>query len=167
MARPPPPKATPYPMPQPPSTNVTALVQVCPLLLAQKTLIDVKGVRHILSGDETGGGHRAGTGEPETSEFPKNWPDEKILGHISDIVTDPAARSHEGNSKKLYDIKGRPIRNAVYGVRDGVEIKIVFEPATGRVVTAFPVRIVDPSTGQLVPAPLNPPYKRYSSSRKP
>lgn len=39
---------------------------------------------HILGGDERGGGHRAGTGEPGKTEFPEDWEDSDILGGIEE-----------------------------------------------------------------------------------
>jgi len=42
--------------------------------------------RHILDGDRTGGGHRAGTGRPGRSEFPTDWSDKKIIHEISDVA---------------------------------------------------------------------------------
>ena len=41
-------------------------------------LTDDRAKRHILDGDGTGGGHKAGTGKPGKSEFPKDWSDAKI-----------------------------------------------------------------------------------------
>jgi hypothetical protein len=54
-------------------------------------LTDAKGKKHILDGDKSGGGHRPGTGNPGKSEFPQGWSDERILGEISDVATDPSA----------------------------------------------------------------------------
>jgi hypothetical protein len=75
---------------------------------------------------------------------------------ISDIATDPAAVPGANNSQKLYDSAGRPIRTTFTAVREGVEIKVVYEAATGRIISAYPVRVVDPATGALGPAPKNP-----------
>ena len=53
--------------------------------------------RHILDGEVRpngtyGGGHRAGTGFPNESEFPASWSDDKIIHEIPDVSTDPAAQ---------------------------------------------------------------------------
>jgi len=96
-------------------------------------LTDEKGKRHILDGDETGGGHRAGTGKPGKSEFPAEMSDEEILNNISDVATDP-------NSTYSNATNGRTI---VTGTRDGVDIKVVIEnPEKGeRIVTGYPTNL--------------------------
>lgn len=119
-------------------------------------LTDAQARRHILDGEGGGqGGHRAGTGEPGKTEFPAHWSDELILHYASDIATDPAARADPNNPRALYNRNGQPNRFIYYGIREGVEIKVVVEPATGRIVTAYPTRVTD-AAGQLVPAPRNP-----------
>jgi hypothetical protein len=118
------------------------------------SLIDEKAKRHILDGDETGGGHRFGRGLPGESEFPADWSDEKILHNASEVATDPHSIPGPNNTTKLFNKSGEPTRNVYFGVRDGVEIKVVVEPAYGgRIITAYPTRVVDPTTGALLPAP--------------
>jgi len=56
---------------------------------------------HILDGDATGGGHRAGTGNPGKSEFPAGWSDDKIIHEISDVATDPSAVRHPEMVREL------------------------------------------------------------------
>lgn len=88
-------------------------------------LTDDKGKDHILDGDNTGGGHRAGTGISGKSEFPPNWSDEKILGEISDVATDPASvRTTQG------------ARTISKGTRDGVDIRTVDDGR--RIITGYP-----------------------------
>lgn len=99
---------------------------------AKPSLLDPQGERHVLDGDgpNAGGGHRSGTGKSGKSEFPANWSDEKILGEISDVATDPGAgRSTQPNG-----------RTKVQGTRDGVDITVIVEPNSrgGRIVTGFP-----------------------------
>jgi hypothetical protein len=36
------------------------------------------------------------------------------------------------------DKNGDPVRIRLYGIRDGVQIKVVFEPAGEGIITAFP-----------------------------
>jgi len=45
--------------------------------------------KHILDGDDYGGGHRSGTGKPGKSEFPASWSDEKILSSLLDVASRP------------------------------------------------------------------------------
>jgi uncharacterized protein RhaS with RHS repeats len=96
------------------------------------SLIDKEGEKHILDGDgdAKGGGHRNGTGKPGKSEFPSDWSDEKVLGEISDVATDP-------ESTVVTQPDGRIISQ---GTRDGIDIKTVQEPALrgGRIVTGYP-----------------------------
>jgi hypothetical protein len=48
-------------------------------------------VEHILDGDKWGGGHRSGVGRPGKTEFPADWNDERINGHIMDVARSPEA----------------------------------------------------------------------------
>ena len=86
--------------------------------------------RHILDGDGTGGGHRAGTGFPNKSEFPASMSDDQIMHHISDIATDPAATRRSGRNG----------RSLVEGTREGVDFLVVQE-GNGAIVTAFPTNV--------------------------
>jgi RHS repeat-associated protein len=93
------------------------------------SLVTPDRAKHILEGDETSGGHRAGTGKPGKSEFPANWSDEKILGEISDVATDPKSQRSPG----------RGGREVVRGTREGVDIEVITEPNKGgRIVTGYP-----------------------------
>lgn len=88
-------------------------------------LTDERGKEHILEGDETGGGHRAGTGKPGKSEFPGSWSDEKILGEVSDVATDPAStRVTQGT------------RTVSQGTRDGIDIRTIDNGR--RIITGYP-----------------------------
>jgi len=96
----------------------------------EASLVDEKGKKHILDGDETGGGHRAGTGKPGKSVLPVDWSDGKILDNVSDVATAPDATHTTGRG-------GRTIST---GTRGGVNITTVTEsPAKGgRIVTGYP-----------------------------
>ena len=78
-------------------------------------MTDAGSRKHILDGDgpTKGGGHRAGTGKPGKSEFPKEWSDDKIIHEVSDVATDPAS----------VRVPGRWGSTKATGVRDGVEIE--------------------------------------------
>ena len=97
-------------------------------------LLDPKGEKHVLDGDgpNAGGGHRNGTGKPRKSEFPDDWSDEKITGEISDIATDPSIEWSKPD--------GRGYVQGV-GIRNGVEIKVVRDTKSGRIVTGYPLNI--------------------------
>lgn len=98
------------------------------------SLIDDKGKKHILEGDgpKAGGGHRNGTDKPGKSEFPADWSDEKIVGEISDIATDPNTEWTEP------DVRGYV---EATGIRDGVAIKVVFNTKLDRIVTGYPLNL--------------------------
>jgi len=88
-------------------------------------LLDARAQTHVLEGDATGGGHRAGTGIPGKSEFPATWSDDKILHYISDVDTAPnSIRTKQGNT------------TLIEGMREGVKIRVV--ERDGRIVSAYP-----------------------------
>jgi RHS repeat-associated protein len=91
------------------------------------SLVEPDRAEHILEGDATGGGHRAGTGKPGKSEFPSDWSDERILGEISDVATDPGSTRTPGTGKK----------EVVRGTRGGVDIEVVVHPDRG-IITGYP-----------------------------
>lgn len=92
----------------------------------------------ILTGDATGGGHLF-PGAPGKTAFPQGWSGDQAMHHISDIATDPALKwiPQTGNGG-WFTKAGKPARFSVEGVRDGVNIKVVIEPAGEGIITAFP-----------------------------
>lgn len=84
---------------------------------------------HILDGDGPGkgGGHRAGTGKPNKTEFPAAWSDDKVLDAIREVARngDVIGPAH------------RPDEVRVRGEVDGVTITAVIG-SDGRVRTAYP-----------------------------
>lgn len=79
-------------------------------------------------GDSTGGGHRAGTGAPNKSEFPSSWTDEKILDAIREVAGTGAVEKPAR----------RPGELEIVGAVDGVRIKAIVT-ANGDVRTAYPI----------------------------
>jgi len=94
-------------------------------------LTSTQGRKHILYGDAPtkGGGHRAGTGKPGKSEFPKDWSDDKILHEVSDVATDPHASIRPGGY-------GTEFRT---GVRDGVEVETITDG--NKIITGYPTNL--------------------------
>jgi hypothetical protein len=86
---------------------------------------------HILDGDKTGGGHRAGTGKPNKSEFPASWSDAKVIAEIESVANDPA-------SKRVVEKDGRM---KVEGTRDGIVIRVIIDPDQVTIVTAYPINV--------------------------
>ncbi len=93
---------------------------------------------HILTGDATGGGHLF-PGAPGKTAFPQGWSGDQVMHHVSEIVTDPALKwvPQTGNGG-WFTKAGNAARFSVEGVRDGVNIKVILEPAGEGIITAFP-----------------------------
>ncbi|MBS0631893.1 MAG: EndoU domain-containing protein [Verrucomicrobia bacterium] len=83
---------------------------------------------HILDGDATGGGHRAGTGISGKTEFPASWSDAKIMHEISDVVTDPT----------LGWSKGKNGNWIVKGTCEGIDIKVIVKKDGSDIVSGYP-----------------------------
>src|SRR5580765_1613843 len=90
---------------------------------------------HILDGEvrpngSFGGGHRAGTGYPNKSEFPAGWSDARIMHEISDVATDPSTVWRAGNG---------PADSFVNGTRDGVDIEVLIR--NNQIWTGYPTNL--------------------------
>jgi len=95
---------------------------------------------HILNGNATGGGH-LWPGLPGETPFPQSWSGPKILHEVSDIVTDPSVTwvNQTGRQGAFFTRAGDPARWSAEAVRDGVRIRVIYEPAGEGVITAYPV----------------------------
>ena len=89
---------------------------------------------HILYGAESelrkgtfSGGHKF-PGRPGKTPFPKDWTDQKIMNHISDIATDP----------KIPWMPGKGGRVLAEGVRENLKIRVVISNKKG-IVTGHPI----------------------------
>jgi hypothetical protein len=82
---------------------------------------------HILDGDDTGGGHRAGTGIALKSEFPADWTDDEIIDRVMKAAQHPYLAFPQKRN-----------RFQIYALQNDVSIKIVVE-ADGTIVTAHPI----------------------------
>lgn len=91
-----------------------------------------KSDRHILGGEGHGnGGHRAGTGFPDKTEFPDDWSDQRILDAVDRATQNPVdrwGRRDFSNGNTNFNYPGRA---------DGLKITVVVDQ-NGRVVTAAP-----------------------------
>ena len=110
----------------------------CPTI--GRDLIDGQAQKHIISGDLTGGGHKW-PGMPGKTVFPPSWDTEEILNGVAEVATDPNSSWtwQKGATGSLFTRAGDPSRVAINGVYNGVSIRVIYEPATGRVITGFPV----------------------------
>jgi len=62
------------------------------------------------------------------------------MEHVSDVATDPSAAwvQKSGKAGSLFTKAGAPARFTVTGEREGVQIKVVVEPAGEGIITAHP-----------------------------
>jgi filamentous hemagglutinin len=98
------------------------------------SLLDPKAENHVLYGDgPTSGGHLAGVGKPGKSEFPVTWGPQDITNAISDIATDPKTQWSSPDPRNGY-VTGT-------GTVNGVDIKVVYDPNKGRIVTGYPTNL--------------------------
>ena len=96
-------------------------------------LISKERQHYILYGDgDEGGAHKHGVGEPRKSEFPEDWSDNKIFNAAIEIATDKDVQLSE---------RGRNGFVAGQKLIDGVETRVVFNPETGYIHTAYPVNL--------------------------
>ncbi|MCD2196606.1 DUF6531 domain-containing protein [Actinomycetospora endophytica] len=95
--------------------------------------------KHILDGDGPGRGGHYPPAQPGKSEFPGTWSRDQTMHHISDIVTDPSSTIRGGGrGGSIWERTGRPATFRVYGVRDGVPVRVVYQPAGREIITAYP-----------------------------
>ena len=64
------------------------------------------------------------------------------MEHISDVVTDPAARHTQltGRPGATTTRAGDPVRYATEGTRDGVDIRVISD-STGEIITGYPTNV--------------------------
>lgn len=99
--------------------------------------------KHILYGDQAGGGHLF-PGQQGKSTFPENWNADKAINQIGDIATSSKTKWY-AETEGLYTKAGSRVRWTAWEIRDGVRIKVVYEPASGIVISAFPNNAKVPS----------------------
>ena len=108
---------------------------------AQKyiNIIPEDRAKHILYGDGPNSGGHLWPGQPGKTAFPQDWSADKVLHEVSDILTNPNTKWYaQTGSGGIRTSAGDPARWISYELRDGVRIRVVYEPATGCVRTAFP-----------------------------
>ncbi len=102
-------------------------------------ILSPEAKQHILYEDNlTSGGHLY-PGNPGKTVFPQQWSADKVVHEIGDITTSPNTQWYaQTGTGGIYTSKGKPANWVSYETRDGVRIRVVYQPATGEVVTAFP-----------------------------
>ncbi|MFP1787768.1 EndoU domain-containing protein, partial [Lonsdalea quercina] len=102
-------------------------------------ILSPEAKQHILYGDSSSSGGHIFPGNPRKTTFPSNWTAEKIVHEIGDVATSPNTQWYaQTGTGGLYTSKGDPAKWVAYEVRDGVRLRVVYQPATGKVITAFP-----------------------------
>lgn len=102
-------------------------------------ILSPEAKQHILYEDNlTIGGHLY-PGNPGKTVFLQQWSADKVVHEIGDITTSPNTQWYaQTGTGGIYTSKGKPANWVSYETRDGVRIRVVYQPATGKVVTAFP-----------------------------
>ncbi|MEV3934534.1 RHS repeat-associated core domain-containing protein [Glycomyces sp. NPDC049804] len=104
-----------------------------------RNLIGGQEQYHIISGDKTGGGHKW-PGNSGKSVFPADWDTDRILNSIAEVATSPNSTWTQQSGKRgsLFEGNGSPSKWKVEGLVDGVNIRVIYQPAIDRIVTGFP-----------------------------
>jgi filamentous hemagglutinin len=106
-------------------------------------ILSHKAKQHILYGDNPRSGGHLWPGQAGKAVFPHEWSANKIVHEVGDIVTDPKTKWYaQTGTGGPFTKSGKPARWATWESRDGIRTRIVYEAATGEVITAFP----DPHT---------------------
>jgi hypothetical protein len=109
-------------------------------------ILSAEDKQHILYGDGPGSGGHLWPGQSGKTVFPENWSADKVVHEIGDIATSPTTQWYaQTGTGGVYTKAGDPAKWVAYEIRDSVRIRVVYEPATGRVVTAFPDNISIPN----------------------
>jgi filamentous hemagglutinin len=102
-------------------------------------ILSPEAKQHILYGDKPGSGGHMWPGQEGKTVFPKSWSGDKIVDAIGDITTSPSTKWYaQTGTGGAYTAKGDAAKWVAYETRDGVRVRVVYQPATGKVITAFP-----------------------------
>jgi hypothetical protein len=95
--------------------------------------------QHILFGDGPNSGKHLWPGRPSKTAFPLPWKADKIVHEVGDIVTSPNTTWYaQSGSGGYFEKGGKAAKWVAWEVRDGIRIRVIYQPATCRVVSAFP-----------------------------
>ncbi|EOX3826757.1 VENN motif pre-toxin domain-containing protein [Enterobacter quasiroggenkampii] len=102
-------------------------------------ILSPEAKQHNLYGDSpTQGGHLY-PGNPGKTVFPQSWSADKVVHTVGDIATSPDTKWFaQTGTGGTYTNAGRPARWVAWEEREGVRVRVVYEPASGKIVTAFP-----------------------------
>ncbi|KKM44258.1 EndoU domain-containing protein [Rathayibacter toxicus] len=116
-------------------TAATLLDGVGPALLTTPK----EHTNHILEGELMADDYSS-YGKPGKITFPRGWSKEKVRHYILDIANDPRLtwKPHYENVVGNFTKSGTSVRFTVFGVREGITIKVVIEPFGEGILTAYP-----------------------------
>ncbi|WP_079070401.1 EndoU domain-containing protein [Streptomyces sp. IMTB 1903] len=91
---------------------------------------------------ETRRGAHKWPGQAGKSVFPSDWGTDDILDAVADVATDPKSKWEwvKGAEGSTHTKKGGLSRVAIKGTYGGVDIKVIYEPATNRIITGYPYK---------------------------
>lgn len=109
-------------------------------------IIHPDDAKHILDGDGPGSGGHLWPGQTGKTPYPQSWGRDDILNGVSDIIRDPNTTwyAQTGTGGPLTKA-GDPATWVAWETRNGVQVRVVYQPATGRVPTAFPDPVGPPA----------------------
>jgi filamentous hemagglutinin len=109
-------------------------------------ILSPEAKQHILYGDSpTQGGHLY-PGNPGKTVFPQSWSADKVVHTVGDIATSPDTKWFaQTGTGGTYTNAGKPARWVAWEEREGVRVRVVYEPVSGKIVTAFPDNNPTPS----------------------
>ena len=95
-------------------------------------ILTEKRKKHILYGDQTGGGHLHGQNKACKSEFPATWSEEKIIDTVTKLAANDnvAWRQSRRNGNWVSDHK-----------KEGLSIRIVLDDDREHIITAYPTNV--------------------------
>jgi len=102
-------------------------------------ILSPEAKQHILYGDSTTQGGHLYPGNPGKTVFPQSWSADKVVHTVGDIAISPDTKWFaQTGTGGTYTNAGRPARWVAWEEREGVRVRVVYEPASGKIVTAFP-----------------------------
>lgn len=107
------------PLPASNSPAVTA-----PLLTAQAE-------RHLLYGDQRGGGHLHGVGKECKSEFPAQWDKDEVITHVKTVAANDNLNWKQQNNG--YHVAEQNI--------EGIKVRVVLNNDRSKIITAYPTNV--------------------------
>jgi hypothetical protein len=90
--------------------------------------LSAQRIRHILYGDETGGGHVYGLSLPCKSEFPPDWSDDDIIATVQALAANDNMKWKQ--QENGYYVAERSVK--------GVRVRVVLDREKDDIITAYP-----------------------------